>query len=730
MCDLSHLDFLRTLEPWVAFSERYWWDDPARPDLGCCGSGYDNWGVQTNQKYAGAMAVLAADPDLDESASGLAREQILNRALRALRFSIASHVSGDHQCSDGTRWGHTWISALGVERMMHGIEAIDQHLTDGDRAGLRRMIVSEADALLELPITATKWNSEGGNRPEANTWNGATLWRAACMFPDEPHADDWREKSTRFSLNAISVPGDADDDAIFEGRPLREWHVGPNFFESYALDHHGYLNIAYMLTCLSNTAMMHFACLSHGWEPSPGLYHHGRELWALVRRLLFDDGRLCRIGGDSRQRYSRAQDYLLPVLLLAAQHFGDDHAPRLEAEALKRIRFEQQFCGDGSFFSRRLKTIAAINPYYYSRIESDRIMGLGMNACWRRTLEIPSAISGADYEGTVAGAWGDSEHGAMMHRSRRRIASWSWRARTRPQGLCLPPDAGDFAEWDRNMAGTVVMLDANAAPELLEHAQAKFEGGFVTWGAMDDAAGARLAEGWTMPEPLIHRYAVAALPDDRTMIVLQRCVSPIRCWLSELKGLKLNLPNDIFNGGRRRYEVADGALELSGRGTGTTDLNSRWVCVDGRIGAVGIYGAESFAVYQAGRRRAAEYGDSLFYDELCFPCKVETTCADPGEVLLDCGTAVLSGADAAETASAAAGAERLQCAHEEVRMVQIIGADALRYVLTANFGDSSATVTVAADSLSDVVTGDLLDVADGSAAVRLPAGEARLLRLS
>ncbi|MGD9495503.1 MAG: hypothetical protein AB7Y46_04235 [Armatimonadota bacterium] len=727
----THLDFIRTLQPWPKFAEGYWWEDPARPDLGCFGTGYNSWGVQTNQKYIGALAVLAAEPDLDEQAVGLSREHLLERTLRALRYSLASHVSGDHHCSDGTQWGHTWISALGIERMMHGVEAIAQHLTDEDRVALRRMLSSEADALLDLPITGTKWNVDGGNRPESNIWNGALLHRVALMYPDEPHVPEWVERGTHFLLNGISIEGDAEDETIIAGRPLREWHVGPNFFEHYALDHHGYLNVGYMVICLSNIAMMHFACESAGWEPPEGLYHHGRDLWVLVKRLIFADGRLCRIGGDSRQRYCYCQDYLLPSLLFAAQHFGDAHAQQLEAGALALIRTEQAITGDGSFLSRRLGSIRRANPYYYTRLESDKAVVLAMNAYWRRVLSIPDPAPASDLEDSVRGGWIEPDHGAVMHRSARRIASWSWRARQRPQGLCLPPSNGHLAEWDYNLAGSVRLLGANGIPELIRHDQALFKGGFITWGAMDDRAGAVLPEGWTPPVPIEHQYAVAALPDDRTMIVLECCQAPFRCWLREVKGLKLNVPNDIFNGLERTYAGAAGPMVIRAEGADVIDLRSGWVCVEDTVGVAGIYGAESFALFQAGRRRASGYGQSLYYDELCSPSAVGMIETNPGDTVLDCGSVVLSGVDAAETAEVAAAVERIRAEHDLVRAVRVPGADGQAWLLVANFaGEATSTrVPVAGASAQDAVSGATHEIGEGALALDLGAGEARLLRL-
>ena len=54
----------RLLEPWAAFAERLWYDLPDRTGLGCFGTGFGAWGVQTNQKYLAAAACLALDLSL------------------------------------------------------------------------------------------------------------------------------------------------------------------------------------------------------------------------------------------------------------------------------------------------------------------------------------------------------------------------------------------------------------------------------------------------------------------------------------------------------------------------------------------------------------------------------------------------------------------------------------------------------------------------------------------
>lgn len=86
-------------------------------------------------------------------------------------------------------------------------------------------------------------------------WNGCLLLRTAAMFPDCPRADEYREKGYTFLINAISVPTDATCSIVKDGRKVSDRHLGANFFESYALNHHGYLNVGYMVICLSNMAV-------------------------------------------------------------------------------------------------------------------------------------------------------------------------------------------------------------------------------------------------------------------------------------------------------------------------------------------------------------------------------------------------------------------------------------------------------------------------------------------
>jgi len=311
------------------------------------------------------------------------------------------------------------------------------------------------------------------------------------MYPDAPHAADWRERAIRFLANGVCVPDDVATDARC---------VGANFFPNFALDHQGYTNVGYMIICISQAAMLHFDLRLRGLTAPAELHGHQAGLWAVARRFLFSDGRLARIGGDTRVRYAYCQEYLLPSLLYAADRLGDEHALGMAARQLRLIKREADANADGGFYSRRLKKFAEENLYYYTRLESDRACVLNQFVIYRDLMRADNRLTSArDFEASTAGGWIEPDHGDVLHRSPARLASFAWRAHGLTQGMCLPPDDGGLAEWDRNLVG-YVRVAGDAVPDApvrrLERGEVRaFDGGFAAWGEVVEGASVALPEG-------------------------------------------------------------------------------------------------------------------------------------------------------------------------------------------------------------------------------------------
>lgn len=738
---------LTLLRDWALSAETCWSSAPGRPDHGIYGTGYNGWGVQTQQKYLAALATLATrGAGIDNVNTSWA----LDRALAALRFNLDSHKNGSSACTDQTQWGHTWISALGIERMMFGVHLLQPHFTDRDHAALKSVLTSEADWLLtsyqrgsHAGITCTKWAVDGGNDPESNIWNGALLWRAAVSYPDHPHAADWAERAHVFLINGVSIEADAADARIVAGKPVRDRHIGPNFFPNYALDHHAYLNVGYMIICASNAALLHFDLRAANLPRPESLDLHQADLWRVLRRFIFADGRLARIGGDTRVRYAYCQEYLLPALLYAADHLGDPAAVDLVPRQLALIQKETDYSGDGSFYSRRLAHLRRASPLYYTRLESDRACALAMVAAYAPLLKQPEAVSPPSVlPADLHGGWSEPEHGAAVHRSATRFASFAWRAFDLAQGLCLPPDDGHLAEWEHNLGG-IVEFNHHPHPhhhEVKRHRRLdgyqvdSFAGGFLTWGSVIEGTDLILAESWSGTDSARHQIVFAALPDNHTVVGLNHCrMGPRRGYVSTIKALNYVLPNDLYNDHRRVLVSASGETALTSPAADEefVSLKSPWANLENRIGLVGLYGTDTLTVDRHPARRAGVLA-SLHTEEIGFPARLGPQKFEAGETILDSGWAVIASQDSAGTRafSDAHRAAVVDTGLTDVRAVKVRGQDDASYLLIANFSAAAVSLTPSALLPGARRVINLVTNTDATSALSLASGEAVLLRES
>ena len=549
---------------WLTAMDRWW--TQAGDGIGWFGSGYDNWGVQTNLKYASAAAAVAARHPEEAT-----RAWALTRARDSFRFAWDSHLSGSRRCADGQSWGHTWISALGIERAWLGLDLLGES-ADDLRPAAERVLLSESDWLSTeyrrgpTPgVAAGLWGDQGHNDPESNLWNGALLWRTLTRIPDAPGVDRYRERALSFLANGVSLRRDANDRTVYDGAPLADRHLGANFFDSMALDHHAYLNLGYIVICASQASLLHFDQSAAGL-PVPELLHlHQDALWERLLTCLTPDGRLIRLGGDSRVRYAYCQEYVPLAAQYARDHLGDPRADAVIDGYLELVAAETD--EHGAFYHRRLGHLQERRPYYYTRLESDRANALAFLVAHRSTdRAVPAKPGTATIE---TAEWADDDHGLVMVRGPQRLASHSWRAFTTTQGLCLPTSRGDMAEYHLNLAPRVHLEGESSAVDGFESGRPKrrvtarwqsmFDGGFATVGQVVEGSELTIAEGWHGSDAARSTIAMIALPDDATVLGLQMVRTAD--WFVGLlgwHGLNMGIPNDVYNGGRRTLRTADG----------------------------------------------------------------------------------------------------------------------------------------------------------------------------
>jgi hypothetical protein len=677
------------------------------------GPGYNGWGVQTNQKALAAFSIAAADKNFDRGLAGMSREQAMDYSLGMFRYSINTHIEGRQKLNDGEKWGHTWISGLGIERMMHAVDVLEEFLDQKDKDLFKKVLVSEANWILDnWPVEAEVYNivvktdfvdtytdRNGKNRPESNIWNGAILLRTALLYPDEKRVEEYIDKGTRFLVNSISVDGDKNSRDIYNGKTVKEMYVGSNFLDSFALDHHGYLNVGYMAICLSNIAMIHFAYRTRGLKAPEVIYRNAEKLWRLIKTFTFPDGRLIQLGGDSRVRYCYCQDYILPTLLLAEDAFGDGDVGVLEAGWVKQVVLEQKNNADGSYLSDRCGPLEYVSPLYFTRLESDRAASISMGYVWRRAIgEKIEKPASKNKQIKLLPRWDEPYHGACFVRGKKRIASWVWRAAEGPTGLCLPPDKSDMAEWRHNMFSEILpSSQSNRIIQEGSHQEKTFDGGFMTFGEGKHIGQRFIAENEKDRIVATQEAAVVALPDDSTMIVMQYARSAGKNYFKSLKGMFIEIPNDIFNQNNRKifYEETEKVYSPMSDNNSLVGLGVNWLNIDECFGILASYGGSGLELFRHDKRQIGMSGkyignEMLYCEEICMASRIDPFWAETDEVIVDLGFIVKSGicAEATSRVSKKLHPVKLKTKGKAkfLRSVYAPGANNKDYVIVANFG--------------------------------------------
>ncbi len=600
-----------------------------------------HWAIQSNYNVAGALAVMA------ETACEipLDKDELREKALELFRYNLHTHVTGEKKCSNGLQWGGSWITVLGLERMVAGQLALEKYFSAEDQERFRNLRIFESLWILDNfeTVAGLEGNSKR-NKPESDFWNGSFIYRTVMDHPDVPRKEELLEKSTALLLNAISHPLDAASEKLFDGKPLRQWNVGFNFTANYSLDHHCYMNVGYSVVTLSHAAYLWHYCKARNIPFPAAAALHVKDLWEVVKNFVAPDGRMIRIGGDTRARYCYCQMYLLPVLIMMKELFGDTDCAILEKGMLDLLQKEQQDNPDGSFFGTRLAGMRTQSRYYYTRLESDPIAALAFGADHRRRFgaaELPETNTLLkDCQ------WSDDFHCADMVRTSKTFRSVVRRGSHGPMALALTLDDSSLAEWQSN--GFTQMQGHNIFPENASKFHEEFPGGFITSGSVRFIECEPWGEGEAPMQVALGRTACAALPDGKSMIVLEKTVCVKECALSSLRSIGWKIPNDVHNGYTRSFSWEHGSANLKkGFAPETIDTGSSWLTVEDKLFFLLGYGADSFKIYipekPMGCIKSCRYMTSLYMNEICGSViEDEERRIMPGEVMSDTGYAVMA----------------------------------------------------------------------------------------
>ncbi len=610
----STTDYLTFLERFPLYAESIWHFDPLVPEDGYWGTGRsDNNNMRILGSAIFTTAVLIASPDYDSTVSGVPREQLTERLNAALRYLVATHVTGSRTGVDGKPWGKqpaAWLSSWVLAKTLAGCSLVWDQLDPLTKAGLRRVVEYEAEYQQRQPAAS---RADGDTEAELNAWNGEFMGWAAVVFAEHPRAQIWYEKAQDLFMNTLSVYADTEDTRIVEGKAVKDWVYTTNVHPDFTIEGHGGWHFGYAAAPLHSLAWGYAAFVLNGRRPPETVFHHVSEVWDVLKRLHLYQGRFAYLEGKDWARYAYGLAFILPALVMIEQKYADADARTIEGLRFHTFEWEQRQNNDGSVFGQR---ILPVHTGIFSMVyETDCYANVGLAFLLHQYKEPIAPTPSDDYQRRIAGSFRSSYSNFVVARSPRAFISFSWQdlIGDRPMGLFVPGD-DHIVEWQfRNLTGRFTVAESPNLTTFVDHRDVLFHRGFATVGNIEH----RGSQGERFIE---QRWAMVALADLGLAILIDQSRALRDLTLLEQVGLEYSLPNDLFNGNERTLKWPGGGITLQGVSDQPGDtlyVKEDWINVDEKLSFIRIEGDAPFFVEDVSRRNASY--QSLLLEGIALP---------------------------------------------------------------------------------------------------------------
>lgn len=596
----------RILLKWIPYANEQYRDWDVRPNSGHFFGG-NYWYMSDSVSTALIFAVAAKLGDYDEQVTGIPREEVKQKAIRAVRYIGFTHdegpadcvrVQGDLPYTSGKKWGgkeeHYFMATQNgrsVAVLAHIALLLWDDLDDETRMLVQNVAASYADRWCDVqPGNGSYYDTQC----EENAWTSAGISAAWILFPDHPHAEAWKQGGMNWSLNAVTrtedrhrYPSGLID--LSEGTSAKTVTFHPDF----TTENHAFVHPAYMAAGI-NLRFLHVSLsMMVGEEPLWTFRHNNAEMYrSTLRNWVQADGLVVPVQGQDWW-YNRHHDNHVTHAIINVTE-GDRDAARLERSAIGIIERLQASNNQGCLLEENPEQYVFNRAHgqYANQLEHGSASDLaysfllhafgGEGAEPSEQMEMVERLSGV-YEYPFGSV--------VVHRTGETLSAFSWRNNV--MALSLPAKGmwnvtplyysytgiADFAE--SHAEG--VLSNETRILNTVKHRVLTQPDGF--------SAAARIGRG---KGELIQDVAFVSLPNGHT-VYIEQFRAEADCQLNRLHTGYLGIRNENY---RLMSELAPGSrkLHVDGRETAFPGFYGKepdlirnyepagWVNVDDEIG--------------------------------------------------------------------------------------------------------------------------------------------------
>lgn len=247
------------LQKWIPFVDKQFKDWDKRPNCGhFFGGSYFYSGETAFSMFV--YSILSSFGSYDEKITGVSREEMKIKAIKAMRYLCFTHDVGPIDCvreksdnvyANGTKWGGKndeffRASAMGRTCTLMAIcslmlmDSLDQETL----SYVEKIVETYADRWSnEIPRAGTYFDTQC----EENAWTAIGISSGLILFKNHPRREKWLDGFNKWCINSVSTYKDRMNTGSYQGKSLRNyWMKGVTFHPDFTNENHSFVHPSYV----------------------------------------------------------------------------------------------------------------------------------------------------------------------------------------------------------------------------------------------------------------------------------------------------------------------------------------------------------------------------------------------------------------------------------------------------------------------------------------------------
>jgi len=298
--------YLMVMQRWIPVCMEYFQEWPDRPNCGHFFSGVYWYGSET----AGPLKVLSltiSSPEYDEDVVGFSKKELVDAAVKALRYLCFTHDTGPEDCvrpAEGlgrpelcrTKWGERGKGFFRESQCGRNVANITtaalilrRYLDDETWTMVANICADYLDRFGDMPPRSGVY---ANTQMEENAWTSLGLAASYLFLSRHENARRWEENAKRWMFCTATVPQDMFNRKKFDGKLTVSQLCGLRFtaLPDFMAENHGFVHPSYTASAIYFTGLVGNMYRIYGRKEPKHVYWHRQDFYDNLKRLCDSTG--------------------------------------------------------------------------------------------------------------------------------------------------------------------------------------------------------------------------------------------------------------------------------------------------------------------------------------------------------------------------------------------------------------------------------------------------------